>query len=81
MIKPAAFQAGGWAVIWNVPVEFDRKLFHHEEHQDHEGKTKHIDMPSSGPSCPSWLKEYYLSFRHNRKEKYAQHKVIKRPGL
>ena len=40
------------AVIWKVPGEFDRNLSHHEEHEDHEGKTEHIDISSSGPSCP-----------------------------
>ena len=42
-------------VIWEVPVEFDRKLSHHEAHEDHEGKKEHTDLPRSYPSCPSWL--------------------------
>ena len=44
-----------YVVIWKVPVAFDRKLSHHEEHEDHEGKTEHINISSSCPSRPSWL--------------------------
>ena len=36
---------------WVLKVEFDRMLSHHEEHEDHEGKTDELDIPSS---CPSW---------------------------
>ena len=53
-------------VIWKAPVEFERQLSHHEEHEDHEGKTEHIDIPSSFPSCPSWLNVCDLSFLHIR---------------
>ncbi len=36
--------------LW-IKFEFDHMLSHHEEHEDHEGKTEHMDIPSS---CPSW---------------------------
>lgn len=32
--------------IWKVPVEFNRKSSHHEEHDDREGKTEQIDVSS-----------------------------------
>ena len=42
-------------VVWKVPVEIDRQLSHHEEHEDHEVKTEKMGIPSSCASCPSWL--------------------------
>ena len=49
-----------FVVIWKAPVEFESQLSHHE---DHEGKTEHIDIPSS---WPSWLNVWDLSCLHNR---------------
>ncbi|CAB1084729.1 hypothetical protein D1AOALGA4SA_12239 [Olavius algarvensis Delta 1 endosymbiont] len=40
--------------IYKDPVVFGLMLYHHEEHEDHEGKTEHMAIPSSCPSCPSW---------------------------
>jgi hypothetical protein len=31
-------------VIWKAPVEFDRKLSHHKEHEDHEGNKKYREQ-------------------------------------
>jgi len=43
-----------YVIIWKAPVEYDSKLSHHEEHEDHEAKTEHIVIHFSCPSCPSW---------------------------
>ena len=57
-------------VIRKAPVEFERQLSHHEEREDHEGKTEHIDVQSPCPSCPSWLNVCDLIFLHNGKILY-----------
>jgi hypothetical protein len=37
LLLPLGFEIKNGVII-KVPVEFDRKLFHHEEHEDHERK-------------------------------------------
>ena len=52
-------------VILKAQDRIDRLMMHYEEHEDHEGRTEQIDLPSSCTSRPSWLKWLYLRFLHN----------------
>ena len=51
-------------------------IFHHEEHEDHKGKTHGFNFVLSCPSCPSRLWLPYLSFLDSRKIKFIKLTIL-----
>jgi hypothetical protein len=59
-------QAGPEVCGYLINSGWIRLIFsHHEEHEDHKGKTHELTFILSCPSCPPWLWLPHLSFLFN----------------